>query len=98
MYRDDRYADDSEIAVPDFSAVSTRMVQVHSAGCSDRSQRLTATPPISLHIATIPQYRRDAQQLASILEQCGYSCTVRTGTMEQFKGDLRLESDLILFL
>ncbi|WP_339242115.1 ABC transporter substrate-binding protein [Paenibacillus sp. FSL R5-0517] len=97
MYRDDGHADDSEVVVPHFSKASTQMVQVHSEGCSHISQRLTATRPVSLHIATIPQYRRDAQQLASTLEQCGYSCTVRTGTMEQFKGDLRLESDLILF-
>ncbi|PRA09660.1 MULTISPECIES: ABC transporter substrate-binding protein [unclassified Paenibacillus] len=98
MYKDDRHADESKVVVPDFSKASTQMVQVHSEGCNHISQRLTATArAVSLHIATIPQYRRDAQHLASILEQCGYSCTVRTGTMEQFKGDLRLESDLILF-
>ncbi|WP_339309249.1 ABC transporter substrate-binding protein [Paenibacillus sp. FSL k6-2145] len=66
-------------------------------GRADDSKRLTSASPISLHIATIPQYRRDAQHLAFILEQCGFSCTVRTATMEQFKGNLRLESDLILF-
>ncbi|PQP81156.1 ABC transporter substrate-binding protein [Paenibacillus sp. PCH8] len=97
MYRDDGHTDDSEVVVPDSSKVSTQMVQVHSAESSDLSQQLTATHPVSLHIATIPQYRRDAQHLASVLEQRGFSCTVRTATMEQFKGNLRLESDLILF-
>ncbi|WP_339260767.1 ABC transporter substrate-binding protein [Paenibacillus sp. FSL R5-0713] len=95
MYRDDGHADDSEVLVPDFSKVNTEMVE--HEGLGENTKRLTSTGPVSLHIATIPQYRRDAQQLASTLEQCGYSCTVRTGTMEQFKGDLRLKSDLILF-
>jgi MarR-like DNA-binding transcriptional regulator SgrR of sgrS sRNA len=53
--------------------------------------------PIALHIATIPQYRLDAEWLALALEQSGFLCTIRTGSMEQFKGDWRLESDLILF-
>lgn len=95
IYRDERHADDSEVVVPDFSAVNTEMVEHEGPG--EITNRLNSAVPVSLHIATIPQYRRDARHLASILEQCGYSCTVRTGTMEQFKGDLRLESDLILF-
>lgn len=95
MYRDDGRADDSEVVVPDFSAGNTGMVDPE--GFSDISISSVSSSPISLHIATIPQYRRDAQYLASILEQCGFSCTVRTATMEQFKGNLRLESDLILF-
>ncbi|WP_342555783.1 ABC transporter substrate-binding protein [Paenibacillus sp. FSL R7-0652] len=52
---------------------------------------------IPLDIATIPQYRLDAEQLALALDQAGFSCTIRTGGMEQFKGDWRLDSDLILF-
>lgn len=95
MYRDERHADDSEVVVPDSSKVNTEMVE--HEGLGEITNRLNSAGPVSLHIATIPQYRRDARHLASILEQCGYSCTVRTGTMEQFKGDLRLESDLILF-
>lgn len=53
--------------------------------------------PIALHIATIPQYRLDAERLALTLEQSGFQCNIRTGSVEQFKGDWRLESDLILF-
>ncbi|MDP9698140.1 MarR-like DNA-binding transcriptional regulator SgrR of sgrS sRNA [Paenibacillus intestini] len=53
--------------------------------------------PIALHLATIPQYRPDAERLALILEKSGFHCTIHTGNMEQFKGDWRLESDLILF-
>lgn len=53
--------------------------------------------PIALHIATIPQYRLDAERLASALEQSGFQCTIQTGNMEQFKGEWRLEFDLILF-
>ncbi|WP_458126616.1 ABC transporter substrate-binding protein [Paenibacillus sp. Z3-2] len=95
MYRDDGHADESEVVAPDSDAVNTGMV--HPQEFRDITKRLTLTSPVSLHIATIPQYRRDAQHLASILEKCGFSCTVRTATMEQFKGNLRLESDLILF-
>ncbi|XVL62908.1 ABC transporter substrate-binding protein [Paenibacillus amylolyticus] len=97
MYRDDGHADDSEVMETDFSVVNTKKVQVHSEGFSHVSISSISSSPISLHIATIPQYRRDAKHLASILEQYGFSCTVRTATMEQFKGNLRLESDLILF-
>lgn len=52
---------------------------------------------IPLQLATIPQYRKDAAVIAAKLEQCGYTCKIHTATMEQFKGQLRLESDLILF-
>ncbi|UOK66148.1 ABC transporter substrate-binding protein [Paenibacillus sp. OVF10] len=97
MYRDDGTAEDSEVVVSDFSTVNTKKVQAHSEGFSDISISSVSSSPISLHIATIPQYRRDAQHLASILERSGFTCTVRTATMEQFKGNLRLESDLILF-
>ncbi|KGP80537.1 MULTISPECIES: ABC transporter substrate-binding protein [unclassified Paenibacillus] len=61
------------------------------------SQHPTFDLPIPLHITTIPQYRMDARRLASSLEMYGFTCTVRIGTMEEFKGNLRLESDLILF-
>ncbi|OPG99755.1 hypothetical protein B2I21_01855 [Chryseobacterium mucoviscidosis] len=70
---------------------------IHAEEKTHSSHPSTLATPISLHIATIPQYRMDAKRLASSLEMCGFSCTVRTGTMEEFKGNLRLESDLILF-
>lgn len=50
-----------------------------------------------LVIATIPQYRQNAAIIAEKLQQHGFNCTVRSAPMEQFKGELRLESDLILF-
>jgi len=53
--------------------------------------------PIPLQIATIPPYRADADSLADILGRCGYSCKVVTVSPEEFKGDIRLESDIILF-
>lgn len=97
MYGDDGHADHSEVTDLDANAHAVNTGAVHPEGFIDTSKRPTSPSPISLYIATIPQYRRDAQHLASILERCGFSCTVRTGTMEQFKGNLRLESDLILF-
>ncbi|MGF6355668.1 SgrR family transcriptional regulator [Paenibacillus sp. 4624] len=95
MNSDDGHAYDSEVVATDSVAVNIGMVE--QEGFRDIIKRLTWPSPISLHIATIPQYRRDAQHLASILERSGFTCTVRTATMEQFKGNLRLESDLILF-
>jgi MarR-like DNA-binding transcriptional regulator SgrR of sgrS sRNA len=72
-------------------------VLMHAEELTYLSQHPTFELPIPLHITTIPQYRMDARRLASSLEMYGFTCTVRIGTMEQFKGNLRLESDLILF-
>ncbi|MEC0127350.1 ABC transporter substrate-binding protein [Paenibacillus pabuli] len=88
MYRNDMHESDP--------GESGKML-MNAEKVTHSSQHPTFNIPISLHIATIPQYRMDAKRLASSLEMCGFSCTVRTGTMEQFKGHLRLESDLILF-
>ncbi len=51
----------------------------------------------SLRILTIPQYRRDATKIAERLRQWGYICEVRSVPIEQFKGDVRMESDLLVF-
>ncbi|MFD1884785.1 ABC transporter substrate-binding protein [Paenibacillus wenxiniae] len=51
----------------------------------------------SLRILTIPQYRRDAMKIAERLGQVGYPCEVRSVPIEQFKGDVRMESDLLVF-
>ncbi|WP_426334663.1 hypothetical protein ACN9MH_12800 [Paenibacillus silvae] len=64
---------------------------MNSFACSTDKQEIV------LNIATIPQYRLDAEQLALALHSYGFACTIHTGSMEQFKGDWRLESDLILF-
>lgn len=50
-----------------------------------------------LRILTIPQYRKDAYWIANTLQQAGYSCTVVATPVEQFKGSVRMESDLIVF-
>lgn len=53
--------------------------------------------PYALQIATIPSYKQDAETAAAKLEQSGYSCKVVFTSPEDFKGSIRLESDLILF-
>jgi SgrR family transcriptional regulator len=55
------------------------------------------TRSITLQIATIPQYIKDADTIAEQLEKYGYSCKVVSASLEDFKGAIRLESDLILF-
>ncbi|BBI36389.1 ABC transporter substrate-binding protein [Cohnella abietis] len=64
---------------------------------SDGQEGLIYEHPISLQLATIPPYKQDADSLANKLELCGYSCKVVSATPEEFKGAIRLESDLILF-
>lgn len=59
--------------------------------------RTAAGSPVTLQIATIPQYAADADQLAQRLVQHGYACKVRFVSPEEFKGPIRLESDLIVF-
>lgn len=56
-----------------------------------------APQPIHLQIATIPQYRQDAHFIAEKLANFGYVCKVVTSSVEDFKGSIRLESDLIVF-
>jgi MarR-like DNA-binding transcriptional regulator SgrR of sgrS sRNA len=53
--------------------------------------------PISLRIATIPPYKPDADALAERWSNFGYDCEVVSVSPEEFKGEIRLESDLILF-
>jgi MarR-like DNA-binding transcriptional regulator SgrR of sgrS sRNA len=55
------------------------------------------TTPIPIQIATIPPYKPDADALARRLGAYGYSCAVVSVSPEEFKGDVRLASDLILF-
>ncbi|MEK4329244.1 ABC transporter substrate-binding protein [Paenibacillus sp. FSL R7-0312] len=54
-------------------------------------------PAAALQIATIPQYAGDAEYIASRLKQHGYSCKVVSVSPEEFKGPIRLQSDLIVF-
>ncbi len=52
---------------------------------------------VLLQIATIPQYVGDADYIAARLEHHGYPCNVVSVSPEEFKGPIRLESDLIVF-
>ncbi len=51
----------------------------------------------NLKLITIEQYKQDANALASTLEKFGYDCRIMLASPEEFKGSVRLESDLILF-
>ncbi|KWX78638.1 ABC transporter substrate-binding protein [Paenibacillus jilunlii] len=53
--------------------------------------------PGPLQIATIPQYLGDAEYIASRLIRHGYACSVLSVSPEEFKGPVRLQSDLIVF-
>ncbi|WP_059051006.1 ABC transporter substrate-binding protein [Paenibacillus senegalimassiliensis] len=50
-----------------------------------------------LHIATITPYQDDADRVAQRLTQYGFTCQVLSSTVEEFKGDIRLHADLIMF-
>ncbi|MEK4347934.1 ABC transporter substrate-binding protein [Paenibacillus sp. FSL P4-0184] len=52
---------------------------------------------VTLQITTIPQYANDAECIAAKLERQGSPCTVVSVSPEEFKGPIRLESDLIVF-
>ncbi|WP_239615647.1 ABC transporter substrate-binding protein [Cohnella mopanensis] len=56
-----------------------------------------APSPTVIQIATIPPYKPDAEVLAERLDKSGYACKVVSVSPEEFKGAIRLESDLILF-
>ncbi|ASA20847.1 ABC transporter substrate-binding protein [Paenibacillus donghaensis] len=56
-----------------------------------------AQAQVHLQIATIPQYAGDAADLADKLQRQGYGCTVVSVSPEEFKGPIRLASDLIVF-
>ncbi|MCI3921573.1 ABC transporter substrate-binding protein [Paenibacillus sp. TRM 82003] len=50
-----------------------------------------------LRLATIAPYAADAERCAAALRAAGRACVVSVASPEQFKGPIRLESDLILF-
>ncbi|MCC3379607.1 ABC transporter substrate-binding protein [Paenibacillus farraposensis] len=59
----------------------------------DSIEHLTA-----LQIATIPEYRADAERVAAQLESWGYPCNIVAAAMNEFKSSsIRMESDLIIF-
>ncbi|ASR45278.1 ABC transporter substrate-binding protein [Paenibacillus kribbensis] len=55
-------------------------------------------PLAALQIATIPEYRPDADRVAAQLEAWGYTCNIVAASMNEFKSSsIRMESDLIIF-
>lgn len=52
---------------------------------------------LNLQLTTIEQYKQDANALSGTLEKFGYDCHIILVSPEDFKGSVRLESDLILF-
>ncbi|WP_046212547.1 ABC transporter substrate-binding protein [Paenibacillus wulumuqiensis] len=77
-------------------------VRAHICTCLQGEQESSPASGIeqtgtSLQILTIPQYRRDARQIAQTLRQHGYACEVLSTPIEQFQGPVRMESDLIVF-
>lgn len=50
-----------------------------------------------LRIATITPYQDDADRIAQRLMRYGFACQVLSSTAEEFKGDVRLHADLIMF-
>ncbi|MFD1776176.1 ABC transporter substrate-binding protein [Paenibacillus rhizophilus] len=52
---------------------------------------------LSLRIATIPQYKADAELVAARLERNGISAAIVSVPPKEFKGPVRMEADLILF-
>ncbi|UQZ36226.1 ABC transporter substrate-binding protein [Paenibacillus sp. PK3_47] len=58
---------------------------------------LAADLKVNLQIATIPQYAGDARYVAEKLGRSGYESTVLPVSPEEFKGPVRLQSDLIVF-
>ncbi|MUT66519.1 ABC transporter substrate-binding protein [Paenibacillus sp. NEAU-GSW1] len=73
----------------------TDELAVHSAPHADESLDPQTDEPI--RIATIEPYRHDAELVAGRLKQRGIACTVETASVEEFKGPIRLEADLIVF-
>ncbi|XID91299.1 ABC transporter substrate-binding protein [Paenibacillaceae bacterium WGS1546] len=58
---------------------------------------MPARATVPLRIATISPYSADAAEAAAKLGSFGYACEVLAVSPEEFKGAIRLESDLILF-
>lgn len=82
--------------------LSDPTIRAHLIACLSELSENAASPrnseePITLQITTIPPYKQDAAALADKLALSGYSCSVVSVSPEDFKGAIRLQSDLILF-
>lgn len=74
-----------------------KIISCLKSDLTDLRQEVIVEQGITLQIATIPQYIGDANFIADRLEQHGYMCNVVSVSPEEFKGSIRLESDLIVF-
>ena len=73
--------------------ILSQAVAVESTSADDRLR----SPQPPLCIATITPYQPDANRVAQQLKAAGYACRVQSSTAEEFKGDIRLQADLIVF-
>ncbi|WP_059046923.1 ABC transporter substrate-binding protein [Paenibacillus rubinfantis] len=73
--------------------ILSQVVAVESTSADDRLR----SPRLPLCIATITPYQPDADRVARQLEAAGYACRVQSSSVEEFKGDIRLQADLIVF-
>ncbi|MFD0588952.1 ABC transporter substrate-binding protein [Paenibacillus sp. GCM10027627] len=51
----------------------------------------------ALVLLTIPQYGNDAAMIKNLLEKAGFTIEIRLVEVEQLKGSVRMEADLLLF-
>ncbi|MGF7047859.1 MarR-like DNA-binding transcriptional regulator SgrR of sgrS sRNA [Paenibacillus sp. DS2015] len=85
--------------------LSDPVVRAHVLSClsdnesegANLNREVEAMNVSPLQIATIPQYRKDAKYIAARLQSFGYECKIVSSSPEEFKGSVRLESDLIVF-
>ncbi|MFC5403422.1 ABC transporter substrate-binding protein [Cohnella soli] len=68
-----------------------------SIGKKTKGASASTGDSVFLQLATITPYRAEAAALAAKLAGHGYDCRVVSVPPEEFKGDVRLASDLILF-
>ncbi|RKP51648.1 ABC transporter substrate-binding protein [Cohnella endophytica] len=80
-----------------FSCLSESGSRKPRASSRVRQPRDDRQSDMPLRIATIPPYKSEADALAAKLATYGYACEVASVPPEEFKGPIRLASDLILF-
>lgn len=82
-------------------SLSDPAVRAQLIGCLQEQRNLSIQELLPnndiIRIATIHPYKHDAEFVATTLERHGYRCQVTSASLEEFKGSVRLESDLIVF-
>lgn len=80
----------------EFAAPSAAMNAVmHDA--AETQPETTSLPSTALKLCTIPQYEADARLVQSICRESGIEVDITLLPLKQFKGEQRLEADLLLF-